>query len=706
MHWDRFSSELIPFPTPTRNREIYYPPYSRRGREGYRRRHRAVDARGEAEWEKSPLSLRDKKIENRAGDLGWTLEYATAWLFRHLVHNRIDVAETIDQVRKIQVVEEETPFMIFEPLNRALFAGRLRGMVYMRWKTLASNSPGITSAPGVSTGVTRTCIELNRTPFVEGEGDIDTLLDMQIHQMIHAWFMVACGAQAKQDTPDDRLLDKLHFGVLLFTIKDITKKDCRHGALNLIFYAAQRRRDLGSLTLRRQGGGRSSEFIAVNPRGSAVDQREADGQTHCCRDNRGVRYADLKNWQVENYSVEIELGFDGKGDVICDLGADNELVPVDRVRGPPSSTYIELIWAGKRVMVKREFCHRYPSIKRPLEKNSKMELLLPECSKIVFRHVYDFFNKGSCHDGRLADDLQQRYGDVRGPPIWDEHRGKDEEHECNIVVHLQTFKVAEGMQFEELQAYVLKVLWALPYTQSDPIDALKELYDENADTGPVHAELHKWAREFLARREGGVGGRGHFCGDHGLGRSNLEKIYARCRKEFLALFHRNRALQDDVEIVQNGLHRHADADARYPDVLGGAETAMPIGLPHPSDLLNERGWLTWWARHQLTAPNILRRPRRPASPYSYALPSRSLTALPASTGAWDDVGGPGAPCCPSSAWRQPRYALPSSALACRAALDDLFAPRSRRRDLSEIFGRERSLDRIPRRRRGERIFRY
>ncbi|TKA79640.1 hypothetical protein B0A55_03447 [Friedmanniomyces simplex] len=586
MGWRSFSNDIVPFPTPNRNRNIYFPNVRRRPRS----RSPSRRPEDEAAWERSILALRDRRVKDRVGDLGWVLEYATAWLYKHLVRNQTEVADALDHVRECEGVDGETPFLVFEYLNTALFGGKLRGMVHVRWKALASNSPGTTSAAGVVPGVTRICIELNRTPFQDGDGEIDELLDALIHQMIHAYFLVTCGAQKKGAQQDGRLLDGLHFGVIMYTIQDIARQ-CKDEPLELTFHAAKRREnDIGPFGRPYLPAG-NNKFIALSTKGSSIAAAPADGQSHCSLDNRSVRVPQIKNWQVEGYSVAIDLDMESKGDIIYDFSVYKTFDPVDRVKGPPSSTYIELIWDKKRVMVKREHSHKYASIKKPLEKNNKMELAVPECSKKVFENIYDFFNRGSYDTGHDDRPMRLQPQGRKGPPtlvVYDRPSGKDAWFD--VVAHLQTFKVAEAMKFEELQAYALRVLWDLQETDSDPIDALKVLYNENDNSGPIHAELHKWARDFLGQTEdgGGVGTRDCF-GYHNYNgvygrRSNLDKIIECYGDRFKQLYYRNMALQDDVKIVRAGLDHHHQGFRQDPledwgrQLLPGA-AAQQLALP-------------------------------------------------------------------------------------------------------------------------------
>lgn len=502
----------------------------------------------------------------RHGDLGWTLEYATAHCYRHLNGNRPSIVDVIDTARQAPLCKR-APFLLFDSLDKTIFQGKLKGMVFLKWRALTDNSPGITSAPGVRD--TRICIELNIRPYEEHDAELDELLDALLHQMIHAYFLVCCGKQTKSTTADGRLLDALHFGVLMYTIMEITG-DCQDGPLRLTFYAHKRSHLSTSATRlsREEGisdyklyGARARPFIAIDPHGDTVSSLPNDGQSRCMHDNRRFHGADIRNWQVSNYACAIELEMDEKGSIIYNLEVSGELAPVQRLRGPPSSTYVELIWDEKRVIVPRDKVMELDSLKKPGKREAKYELHMPKCDFHTLKCVWDFIQhrKYSPQYSYLDPATPQRHEDRRGPPTIVHGRGFDPAD--GVIVHIRVFKCAESMKFSELQKYAMERLYEMPTTADDPIIALKELYNDSNRTKPIHAELHKWARKFLARTDEPHHlhmhdhERDRFLTIYGYqspsyrGTSNYEKLVSIHGDRFKELYHRNPALKDDSKLV-------------------------------------------------------------------------------------------------------------------------------------------------------------
>ena len=581
MSWRVHNNDSLAFPTPNRNRDIYYPSLFRddRAHPYAWQTHWRPSVKGErAEGppvHKDVALLSDKAVDSH-GDLGWNIEYATAWCYKHLIGNRPDIADAIDRIRDLEDVQPETPFWIFDYLDKALFAGKLKGMVYLRWKEQASSSPGVTSAPGVAKGIARISIELNGTLFDQEEydTDIDDLLDALIHQMIHAWFLVACGAQPKGAKQDGRLMDGLHFGVIMLTIRDITR-ECRDGPLDLTFHAAKRREMYGGPAFPSSSAQR---YISIDARGGAIGPAPADGQSHCSHDNRKIHVSDIRNWQVEAYSLAMGLDMEAKGDVIYDLGGDQKLVPTDRLKGPPSSTYVELIWAKKRIMVSREKALAFASLRKPLEKDEKMELKLPDCDLEIFSCVYDFITKGMFAPGPAeilpgAATAVAANSPPTGPPVLlpPPMAGVTAPKLNGIITFIRVFHVAETIKFEELLRYALKRLYDLQVTYDDPIAALKELYDTSS---PIHAELHKWARKFLLRREDAIGSRydvsAHTARHHATaaqGMTNYAKLLTWHSEAFHELYYRCPAFKDDCKIVGAELRMGGDVETGPPAAI-------------------------------------------------------------------------------------------------------------------------------------------
>jgi hypothetical protein len=145
------------------------------------------------------------------------------------------------------------------------------------------------------------------------------------------------------------------------------------------------------------------------------------------------------------------------------------------------------------------------------------------------------------------------------------------------------------MKFKELQKYAMERLYEMPTTADDPITALKEIYNESDRSKPIHAELHKWARKFLARTDepNHTHTQNHrwdiwarpddypyspYKHPSYRGTSNYEKLLNIHGDRFQELYHRNPALKDDSKLVV--------AQLSYP---GHLDDDCTLGVPTPID---------------------------------------------------------------------------------------------------------------------------
>lgn len=531
-----------------------------------RRRPRAID--------NHIRDLHTSHPSSHPGDLGWTLDYATAWAFRRLVRHRPEIADAIARIRRaFSVVSRHTPFHIFPFLDRVLFDNKLGKSVYLVWKAQSLASPGVTRA---GEGGSKISIELNRSPFEDpylgrtGAGPIDVLLDQLIHQMIHAYFLVACGSQSKDEPHDGRLLDGLHFGVLLLAIWDIASRG-PDGPLNLIFYAETRRRWSAGVPVSHVQHPLLPPFIALGPQPTTDASPRWTGSSQCTLDNRHIRHSDLRNWQVKSYAIALSTNLEGKGDTVFDYATDNKLEPVHRLQGPPSKEYVELIWEDRRIMVPRERACGFASLKEALEKNDRFELSVPAgCSAQLFALLYNFF----LHGRTIAEEDEEKKKKKkkhRGAPAIVAHPRDVKEEEKGVLTHLRLFHLATAMEFSELQHHILDLLWtSFSRTTDPPIEILREVY---GDDGPTHVDLHRWGRAFLLRR-----GRG--------GRSNYEVLCEYHGKDFDNLRSQNKGLKEDCRGVVAELR--GDGDWMVPCPM--AMRDMGWWVCHPLEM---RGGCLW-----------------------------------------------------------------------------------------------------------------
>ncbi|QIW94682.1 hypothetical protein AMS68_000200 [Peltaster fructicola] len=486
--------------------------------------------RGQTIADASIAELQDRDL-SVAGDLGWSLGYATAFCYRFIISNRFAIVSAIDDARRISL-DLQTPFVLFSILDKHLFGGKLAGMVLLTWKAQGSSHPGTTCA--TRTVAKRICIQLNSTPFEEHTAGMSHLLGMLIHHMIHAYFLVCCGAQKKGEKQDGRMCDGLHFGVILATINDITL-DCQEGSTSIIFHAAGR--DTGPN--RRLMRGRGS-FISLDPVGMSLPPPAVDGRTHCMHDNRNITRAQIMNWQVQDYAKAIGENWADRGDKIF-FWSDGEQERTSRMNAPPSKYYTELIWNKKRFAVPKERVLKYSAIKRLIDQAKHKDAEVPECSADVFDCVCKFITYGGYHASDTFGERNSTEAPSAGPPVLSSPHNRQG---ASLKLDVQVCKIADAMRFKELREYALKHLYQAEATNDDPIAMLRDIYDPSKS---LSSELQNWARKFLARTDDDGSSYGQ------IGTSNYEKICNWHEARFTDIFSQYAMLREDCNLVVAGL---------------------------------------------------------------------------------------------------------------------------------------------------------
>jgi len=100
------------------------------------------------------------------------------------------IKETVGFVTDIRCSRSELPFYVFNDIDTALFSGVLKGNVYLKWAPLPTALFGRTIRAGRS-ACPRIAIEL--ADHVLARGAPEEILEVLVHQMIHAFLLQCCG---------------------------------------------------------------------------------------------------------------------------------------------------------------------------------------------------------------------------------------------------------------------------------------------------------------------------------------------------------------------------------------------------------------------------------------------------------------------------------------------------------------------------------
>ncbi|KAK5000192.1 hypothetical protein LTR66_000914 [Elasticomyces elasticus] len=438
-------------------------------------------------------------------------------------------------------------------LNEDVFAGKLKNMVVLNWAPIGTSTAGVTFVPGKK--AKRVAIYLNKS----NRPSRDEVIAGLLHQMIHAYFLVCCGAQDKDDLVDGRLKDELHFGVLLFQIHTLSALRGQQ-ALPFDFHHERLNRETG--------------YYPYDPSGS---------------------YGTIKSWLDEEYKKALDQALDKNGDYVCRLDEDGPN-PIHRLMAAgPSAAYVELIWDEQRVMISREKVHKYSTLKKQFA-DGKRSMKIPDCKLQIFQCLHSFIV-----DGEYKPDLGRvkKTGDPSacGPPAIRDLREDEPEF---LLTDIKLFKLGEAMSFGELREYALERMKEQHFTYNNPIAALAEIYNNGDIAKPVHNDLRKWTTEFLMKTTV-YHARHHYV-------EVLESNYDRLQRpdyydKFLDFHHLSELFRQDCHRAIEQMHTREPVQA-----LPSRSTS--VRLPTPPRMLQQharprRASLTYGVPYPASPPNAI-----------------------------------------------------------------------------------------------------
>jgi len=425
--------------------------------------------------------LRDPQLKcNRS--LSFNIDWATAFIVDH-INKKTEAAETFKNVRiKATTLEREglidaIPYLIFNELDEALFAGHLKNAVYLDERNFGSDVSGATYNPNWSP-VPRISIILNTDVLVYARArDIVAIL---IHHMIHAYFLVACGPQKEDEVEYGRLSHGNHFGKIMFTIR---KLSAAHG------------KELDPL-----GSGHNLSDFSVygeawykpRRRPSAEDRDKDEWYcSHCYSNVYEIPDSEIDKWYDKTVKPmsdqQCKAIRSDKVHIYNDRRHELESKP--RARLPPSSKTVEFILKDKPILVEKKKIEKLISVTLAFESSKsrffKIDKDIPEATFLRFLEF--------AHTGEYRPDptnYSARTHQRSGPPIIKPSSARNESQILNDI-HVARFGALA--KFSEVRTYALKRMDLYGIMTEDPIAVLQAIYSGREPD----VKLKEWARKFL-----------------------------------------------------------------------------------------------------------------------------------------------------------------------------------------------------------------
>lgn len=432
-------------------------------------------------------------------------------------------AEAIDMI----------PFHVWQSLDNGLFMGRLSAAVYLNWDHthfFDDATPGQTWAPKKlqrPVEIERIAILLNgsfmsarmqhplsQTATKDEAGD--EFLATLVHQMVHAWFMRACGQQKKGGDSDQRLKHGEGFWKIMYAIADASRSsDALYGPEVTPF---------ADILLRvHKPLDESGEGNHV-PRHLQRYLAEEMYDNSLCSTHVAtiVSKIDADAWfkKISGPARDATTNdiYDFDGDTL-----ESKTYPRHE-KGSPSS-YIEIVWEKKAFAYKRKGLEKdFESLKQKFSDGRRVLSLPRGVDALTFRILDSFLKSGADYRPTLAPLPAAGIPLLSGPFRRDE---ACKNKTAGLWHDVRAFKLGTAIQFPELSNHALARLNTIRTMRFDPLSALAEIYSAPSsltlvaptlaqkgivpttalDTGVPADELRSWARAFmLATHPGSANG--------------------------------------------------------------------------------------------------------------------------------------------------------------------------------------------------------
>jgi hypothetical protein len=532
-------------------------------------------------------------------NLGWNIDWAVAFLVDHLTKTKTDAAEALRTMcikaatlLSEGLAPEDMVYKIFSRLDAALFAGHLKDAIYLSTAPLPRSLSGATYAAnwGPEPDVSRISILLNADILEYARArDVVALL---IHQMIHAYFLVACGPQQEMEVEYGRLAHGNHFGMILMTIQEIS---ATHG------------KELVGLEF----GHSLYDEYPLRHRSSGKEGENAKWYcTHChFSTTPSISPRDVEKWYKKTISPllspTLSLPALRSANVQIYNARAHEIEIRARARLPASTKTIEVIYGDTSTLVEREMVEEnVHSARRALVHLRWLKIDEKDVDEAMFTRFVEFVHVGSYCAPPSYGSGNGRGGLVLAPTAGHAHA----ENAC-ILADVRFIKFATAMRFEECVSYGSKRLDVYNVVDEDPIAILTEIFSGREPS----TKLRAWVARFLRATSSSPNFNGFGSHVEQTNLARLESPNGPWRARFLDAVDGSGGLENEVRkardhIIKSGVW---DASTSLPlqglnqlRITGGgvgmAQNSLTSGL-----LFNSPGLLASGLQHQQQQQQLL-----------------------------------------------------------------------------------------------------
>lgn len=416
------------------------------------------------------------------------MDEATVELMKYLKNGEEGLAENLAKMRDFQMDftvyhPKEVSMRAFNFFQKRFFSDKLRDKVELAFGKLGLEISGQTHIKW-HIGNSRVLIRLNSDLLYplfrrvhHQKQARDHLYATLLHHMIHAYFLVRCGAPDPNKDADGRLRHENHFGAIMYKIREISAK---YGdPLPIDFAHSIPRKRMWTNTARQ------IELLAthVNRRVQPNDRHHC---TECTSTLDPIEEKIVTKWYKNRCYQSVNPDI-----YEFDAGGELTSTPLNHIHDKKSD-WIELFWAKKTLKVDK-ICLKFlssPFAKKFTNENRRVDI--PKVPERTARALWTFLVTGS-----YGPDLSVTHDGSRGPALI---MGLDPKWNPYIENEVRVHKLATKLQFDELRRCAFRRLMSMHVTYEDPIPVFQRIYNvDDGGRGSVHEELRKWSVAFMER---------------------------------------------------------------------------------------------------------------------------------------------------------------------------------------------------------------
>jgi hypothetical protein len=418
------------------------------------------------------------------------LEEATVFLVKHIDKNQDAIIELIQKRRYPRRLVQSMQYYAarcLEDFGHVLFADQV-----MKRSVTLSASPFNTQDMSGRTYIagarnsrdTKPHIRLNSVllestrhhhRFQDPKGTYDHIIATLLHHMIHAYFLIACGAQRDGKDPDGRLKHGEHFGCVMYKIRDLSG---RYGSPLPISFGH-------NIPVSHHGHSYHGFFNGMVP--ASLGQQYSQYQCSTCTANvEAITKEKIEDWYKNKCVKAVDP------DILEVTGRNEKPIATPLSKCGDKKKWVEIIYHKQTYKVTRDCLSKIVPSSRFLKNfdgDNRVLRIRDVVEEPIFICLLHFLYRAD-----YLPDLDDNMSGTSTAPII--HQRLHDEAKA-MMTDIKVHQLATEIGFEKLRFHALKRLKSHPICYENPCALLSAIY-EPVDQG-LNKELRAWAIDFMKK---------------------------------------------------------------------------------------------------------------------------------------------------------------------------------------------------------------